>query len=124
MKTEFTETDLILEVAKLYNGYLTLDKAIKIYEMEYGIKPEIVESEKEYIYVGYQDVVDNGDMPDGVTVEHLIFMKDLQESGNVNMFAAIPEIEKCLRVDRGLASNILSVYMKQYSLLYDPGSMV
>lgn len=123
LKAQYTESDLLIQVSSFYNGHLELEKALKIFEIEFGYKPEIIAPEEDE-WIGYNEVCEMGEMPEGVTKEHLRFMKRLQEGGTVNMFMAGPEIQKCLNVDRNLARQILSVYMKHYALLYDPASAI
>lgn len=123
LQQQYTEPQLLMQVSSFYNGYLTLDKALKVFDIEYGYTPEII-SDDEDIWIGYDEVKEQGNMPEGVTKEHLRFVKQLQESGTVNMFSARPEIEKCLLVDRNLAKDILSTYMNNYALLYDPASVI
>lgn len=123
IQAQYTESDLLIHASTLYNGFLTVEKALTIFDMEYGFTPEIITDEED-VWIGYNEVTEQGNMPEGVTKEHLRFVKKLQEGGTVNMFMAAPEIQKCLHVERDLARSILSTYMKNYALLYDPASAV
>lgn len=123
LQAQYTESDLLIQVSSFYNGHLEIEKALKIFEIEFGYQPEIIEDDED-VWIGYNEVCEQGNMPDGVTKEHLRFVKTLQEAGTVNMFMAAPEIQKCLGVDRNLARDILMTYMKNYALLYDPASAV
>ena len=116
MKREFTETELITTVTEFYKGGLYLSKALKIFELEFGYVPKIVEP----TMILNQEFIDTQDYPECVTVEALTFMKELQESGVTNMFMASPYIQNALMCDKRDASAILKVYMKDYDKIYYP----
>ena len=115
MKT-FTETGLITEVNKFYKGALYFEKALKIYEIEFGYTPKIIETEN----IINEDFIANSNYPDFVTTEALSFMKELQDSGAVNMFGATPYIQNALMLDKGDATELLLIYMKDYTKIYYP----
>ena len=116
MKIEMTETELITEVGKFYSNSLYLEKAMMLYEMEYGYRPEIVEPKN----IINQEFVDSMGFPECVTAKALIFMKELQEGGTVNMFASSGHIQQALMVDRQTAKEILMTYIKYYTEIYYP----
>ena len=115
MKT-FTENELLIEVSKFYKGYLTINKALKLYEFEYGYKPEVKEND---IFLN-EKYIDSLNLPESVTTEALVYMKKLQETGVVNMFASIPYIEQNLLVTKKEAREILLFYMTHYNKIYHP----
>lgn len=53
--------------------------------------------------------------PEFITDEHLEYLDELRESGITNMYGATPFLMKMFLVDRGLASKILSYWMKTFS---------
>ena len=116
MKTQMTETELITEVGKFYDRSLFLDKALKLYEMEYGYVPEIVKPD----LLINQEFVDSMNFPECVTPEALTYMKELQESGVTNMFSSAPFIQQALMYSRQDAKTLLMTYMKHYTKIYFP----
>ena len=115
MKT-FTKTNLITEVNKFYLGALTFEKALTLFELEYGYIPEIVEPK---ILVN-QEFIDTMNYPEYVDAEALTYMKELQENGAVNMFGATPYIQNALMLNKEEARTLLKIYMKDYQLIYYP----
>jgi len=116
-----TEFELKTEVSKFYKGYLSTDKAVKLYELEYGIRPKIKENKKSFVSYNYKDLPKYKDF---ITEESLIFMKQLQESGAVNMFQCIPNIQQNLFFDRHEAKDLLLFYMENYTALYYPQNLI
>jgi len=116
MKTNYTKNELTNKVSGFYKGYLTIDKALKLFDLEYGFTPTLVER---------KNIVDEAfiatmDYPSYIDAESLTYMKDLQESGVTNMFAATPYIQAALLLDRKEAADLLKTYMKDYELIYYP----
>jgi len=121
MKTEtMTVNQLFNKVSEFYRGVLTKEKALKLYEFEYNTIPEIIESEQilsdRYIStLGY---------PDYCNADAFTFMKELQESGLVNMFASVPNIQAGLHLNRKEATTLLKIYMKDYIKIYNPEDLL
>ena len=113
---KMTETQLITEVTKFYKGALYLDKALKIYELEYGYTPEIIEADGNID----ENWVQKAGYPDFVDAKALNYMKELQESGATNMFTATPYIQNALGLDKGDAIELLLTYMRDYDKIYYP----
>ena len=112
----FTKTGLITEVSKFYKGALNFDKALKIYELEYGRTPTIIVAKN----IINEDFITNNNYPSFVTTEALTFMKELQESGAVNMFVSTPYIQNALMLDKEDARALLLIYMEDYTKIYYP----
>ncbi len=115
-----TKTELITKVNEFYKGALDTRKALKIFEIEFGYKPEIIEPTP----ILNQSFIDSQNYPECVTVEALTYMKELQDSGVTNMFSATPYIQNALIVTREEAKDILSVYMKDYTKIYYPEELL
>ena len=115
-KTKMTMTELMTEVGTFYKRALHPEKALQLFEMEYGYLPEIIEPNP----LINQKFIDAQDYPECVTVEALTYMKELQESGVTNMFQAVPYIQQALMYDRHEARDLLMVYMKDYTKIYFP----
>ena len=113
---KYTKTGLITEVSKFYKGALDYEKALIIFEVEYGFMPELEET-KQMIN---QEFIDSMDYPESVTAEALTYMKELQESGATNMFAATPFIQNALAYSKQEARELLKVYMTDYDKIYYP----
>jgi len=114
MLKRLTEFKCLQEAAKLYNGYLTLQKAIDFLKFENDWDIEIVEDDCKNINVGFCEEND-------INVEHMIFMKKLQESGEVNMITeSIPVIRKRLLLDKKEAGRVLGDYITYYDEIYNP----
>lgn len=116
MKAQMTETELITAVSEFYKKYVHFDKALKIFELEYGYTPVIIKAKP----LVNQEFIDAQNYPECVTAEALTYMKELQESGVVNMFMATPYIQQALMVDTSDARAILKVYMTDYEKIYFP----
>jgi len=114
------------EVMSFYSGYLTDSKALKLYEIEYGNIPEIEPEPEPDFYIGYDSLKSEGLIPDGVTKEHLVWMKNIQETGQVNMIVGPIRrmIEQNFLVDREIASDIHKTYLNYYSHLYHPEDLL
>jgi len=121
MKIEkMTENQLFNKVSEFYRGALTIDKALKLYEFEYNTVPEIIESKQivsdKYIStLGYPEYCD---------ANAFTFMKELQESGVVNMFGAVPNIQYGLFLGKKEATKLLTIYMKDYDKIYNPENLL
>ena len=114
---ELTEFECLQEAGKLYNGILTIDKAIKFLNFEYNWDIKIVEDKSININSIACEKYD-------VTKDEMEFMKKLQESGEVNMFSSIDIITKRLLVTDKIAKHILSVYIKHYDEIYYPQRLI
>ena len=113
---KYTKTGLITEVSKFYKGALDFKKALVIFELEYGFYPDIEETKQ----IVNQEFIDSMNYPESVTVEALTYMKELQESGAVNLFSSTPFIQNALAYSRQEAKELLMVYMKDYDKIYYP----
>lgn len=120
----YTVFELKQEVGQYYKGYLTLEKAIKVYELEHGITPEIIE-EQEYEYVNPL-IFEKYNLPESCNVNSLRFMKQLQDSGEVNMIIGDIRniIQQRLLVDKSTAVEIHKCYMEHYQELYFPEELL
>lgn len=112
-----TEFELKNEVSKFYNGSITLDKALRLYEFEYGFKPEI-ESEDYSLFVNEDFILEQNEYI--LTPKNLVFMKQLQESGSVNMFASSYEVQKQLICTPKDAKKLVLFYIHDYTKIYHP----
>lgn len=56
----------------------------------------------------------NPDRPDIVTDEHLQYLDELRESGEANMFGAVPYLETEFYVSRHEAKTILKYWMVSF----------
>ena len=120
MKREYTETEIITQVTTFYKGTLFLEKAIKLFEFEYGFLPEIVDP----TLLINEDFIDNQNYPDFVTIEALSYMKELQESGVVNMFMSTPYIQNALFLSKSEAKEVLMIYIQDYTKIYFPENLL
>lgn len=111
-----TTNELKIEVSKFYRGYLDTEKALKLFELEYGYTPDIEEDK----------VIVNESIcyKLGVTPEEMTFMKQLQKSGVVNMMMCGNEIQMGLSVDPKHARHIHSVYISNYTAIYFPEELI
>lgn len=116
MTKKLTEFECLREAGKLYTGVLNLSKAIKFLKFENGWDVEIITDNKCIIS---KDLCNRLN----VTVHQMQFMKDLQESGEVNMMMCRDIIQRRLIVDRIEAKHIHSVYLHNYTQLYTPEQM-
>lgn len=121
MKTEMTEFELFSEVQKFYTNYLTLDKAIKLFELEHGYQPEIVEDKNE-IFVNPIVIanVNKANGNDSVTVKSMRWMRKMQMDGSVNMIVGQIRnlIQTTFLVSRDEAVDIHKAYIDNYEALY------
>ena len=113
---QFTETDLKIEVQKFYKGTITLSKALALYELEFGYKPEILEPREIYCNIPKNDI------SEVINIKNLMFMKELQESGSVNMFASGEVVQSTLHLPREDARKLVLYYIKNYNRIYYPES--
>jgi len=114
MLKRLTEFKCLQEAAKLYTGRLTLQKAIDFLKFENDWDIEIIEDDYKNINVGFCEEND-------INVEHMVFMKKLQESGEINMITeSIPVIMKILLLDKKEARRVLSDYIAYYDEVYNP----
>jgi len=114
MKKQLTEFECLQEAGKVYKGYLTLDKAINFLKFENDWDVEIIEDEYKNINVKFCE-------NNNIDPEHMIFMKRLQESGEVNMLTeSLNVIMKRLLVDKKEAREILTNYLANYDIIYNP----
>ena len=115
---KMTKNKLFFEVQKFYKGVLTEEKAIKLYEFEYGETPEL-ETNRDLF--GQRDF---SEYPWFVNAKSLTFMKDLQESGAVNMFSSTAIISSSLHLDKNDSKELLMVYIKDYTKIYYPEQLI
>jgi len=120
MNLKMTKTELITEVSKFYSRQLSFEKALDLFELEYGYKPEIIEKNN-LVNEGF---VKSMGYPWFVTPEALTFMKELQESGATNMFGATPYIQNALGLSKNNAKELLMIYMKDYNEIYYPETLI
>ena len=121
LKNKYTKTELISTVKSFYNSTVDLKKALKIFEIEFGYIPEIVEKNKEYVTDEW--CRENG-YPDFVNAESVRFMKELQESGVTNMLMATPYIMDGLGYDKKTAKELLMIYITDYTKFYNPEELI
>ena len=119
-------SELKLIVSEFYNGYLDDRKALKMFEAEYDFVPEILEEPEHNFYVGFNSLDEQGLIPEGVELVHLIWMKKLQESGKENMIVGPIRrlIEQNFLVDNETAADIHKTYLEYYSFLYHPEDLL
>jgi len=111
-----TETQLLTHISTFYKGSLDFEKAQKLFEFEYGFPPKI-KLQKITPY-------DTTDYPYFVDQKALTYMKELQESGVVNMYMSTNYIQTALGLDRHEAIELLTIYMKDYTKIYHPESLL
>ena len=116
MKTDYTKNELTNLVSTFYKGLLTFDKAIALFELEYSFTPTIIKR----LDIVSEDYIASMNFPEIASAENLTYMKDLQDSGATNMFAANSFIQAALCCSRKEASELLGIYMKHYEELYYP----
>jgi hypothetical protein len=113
---QMTRTELITEVTKFYNGALNLHKALQIFEIEYGYKPEIINP---------KNIISCSDnYPEFITTGALSYMKELQDSGAVNMMKSVPYIQNALGFTRKEAIELLTIYITDYTKIYHPEELL
>lgn len=117
---QMTQTELLTSVATFYKAPLTLEKALKIFVMEYGFVPEIVDAKN----IVNQEFIDSQNYPECVTTEALTYMKELQDSGVTNMFQAVPYIQQALGYSAKDAKTLLMTYMTDYTKIYYPENLL
>ena len=61
------------------------------------------------------------DKPDIVRDSHLIFLDNLQESGQTNMFGAGPYVQETFGVNRDQAKTILVYWMESFNERHPQG---
>jgi hypothetical protein len=113
MRKELTEFECLREAGKTYSGFLNLPKAIEFLKFENGWDVEIIEEEYPYIS---KTVCERYN----VTQKQMQFMKDLQESGEVNMFACFDIVQQRLLLDKDAARNVVMTYITHYTEIYFP----
>jgi len=130
-KDTMTEFELLTEVQKNYKGFLDIDKALTIFELENGYRPDIITEDPNDFENGLvvQETIDkineiNGN--DFCTVEAMVYMKKLQESGECNMIVGDVRnrIQTALYVDRDEAKAIHVAYINHYNELYNPETTI
>jgi hypothetical protein len=120
---KLTEFELKAEVLTFYTGYINLEKALQLYEIKYGVIPEIIEDTTEEIFVN-SSVFEKYNLPD-YTVE-MKFMKKVQEAVLHNMMACDIRyyIQVTLLVDKDTAKVIHKCYIEHYNELYFPEELI
>lgn len=121
-----TEFELKSEVSKFYKGSITIEKALKLYELEFGTIPTIEEdtSNLEVKWPVNTSIFEKYDLPTSVNEDSMRFMKQLQESGIVNMFMSAPHVQQMLLVSSTESVEIVSAYMKYYDELFYAENLV
>lgn len=117
MIKELTEFECLREAGKTYSSFLTLPKAIKFLKFEYGWDVVIIKSEYPYISKVVCDRYN-------VTQKEMQFMKELQESGEVNMFASGNIVQTRLLLDYKEAKNVVITYLTHYDEIYFPENIL
>ena len=116
-----TEFELIDIVSKFYKGSLDKDKAIKIFNVEFGYMPDIEEDAKTfYVNETYIDKLNEieEDVVDFLYSDYM-YLKELQESGSINMFIELPNaIIQRLGYSIDEARVLAKNYMKFYKEIY------
>lgn len=114
-----TETELFTCVSTFYRTMMpiTLDKAIKIFELEFGFQPEIIE--KEGMFVN-PNIFSNPSLTAYAESCHFEYLYELQQSGATNMFMSRPYLQQAFPLDDKAAQNIVIFYMKNYDEIYFP----
>ena len=111
MIKELTEFECLREARKTYSSFLTLPKAIKFLKFEYDWDVVIIKSEYPYISKVVCDRYN-------VTQKEMQFMKELQESGEVNMFMCIDIVQIRLLLNYDEAKNVVTTYLTHYDEIY------
>jgi len=113
MKVQLTEFECLQEAESLYKGYLSLDKAIKFLKFEKDWDVEVIEDDS--IGINRNFCEDHN-----ININHMIFMKRLQESGEVNMITESAYIiEQRLFLTKEEAKKIVRDYIENFSLIYN-----
>jgi len=127
MDLQMTKFNLFHEVQKNYKGALSIDKALILFDMENGYTPEIIE-EKVDNYAVSQAIIDIINEKEGtyLTVEQMVWMKQMQEKGTINMI--IGDIRNVTQttfvIPYNDAASIHRCYMAYYKELYCPEELV
>jgi len=127
MKTEMTKLELYNEVQKNYKGVLTLDKALALFDLENGYKPDIITLGRHPFHIDDATIAMLSDKYEAdFRSEHFEFMKDIQDSGVCNMVVGDirNRIQNYFLCDNVEPSKIHSAYMNEYELLYFPENVV
>jgi len=117
MIKQMTEFEALREAGKHYSNFLDIHKAIAFLKFENGWDVEIIEDE-------YPNINIDACHDLHVTPKQMFFMKELQESGEVNMFQSIPLIQTRLLLDRKDAKHVWSTYIHNYTEIYFPEQMI
>lgn len=113
MKRKLTKFECLQKAGKLYKGYLTIEKAIEFLKFEYDWDIELIEDETKNINIEFCK-------EHNINPEYMIFMKNLQESGEVNMVASTKIIMQRLLLDRKEAFDLLKNYIAYYKEIFTP----
>ena len=113
----YTEDELLIRVQQFYKSFLSVEKAINIYELEFGVKPIIQEQEEDNRINVNLPEIDKIDFSIYKPLKVFKFLKNLQESGTANM---VTEARQYLQLsfpylERSNLSAIMSVYLKKYN---------
>ena len=111
MKKQLTEFEILREAGKTYSGFLDIPKAVDFLKFEKGWDIEIIEDEYPNINTDACEKYD-------VTPKQMYFMKDLQESGEVNMMACRDIIQTRLLLDPTEAKHVHMTYISNYTEIY------
>jgi len=127
MKQEMTKFELYDDVQKNYKGFLDMRKALMLFEMEHGYKPTIIEEKRDNLGVT-QEVIDNINKEDdtSITVEQMLWMKQMQEKGTYNMIVGeiVNAIQTTFIIDYNEARDVQKAYLNHYTRLYFPEEMI
>jgi hypothetical protein len=121
LQKEYTKTGLLSFIGTFFQGSLDIDKAIKLFEMEFGYTPIIIDTEKQgvtdYLFEKYN-------CPEHFCTEDFEYMYELQQSGATNMFSSGHYIQQALGKSRQEAKEILSFYIEHYEEIYFPENLI
>jgi len=127
MNQEMTKFELYDDVQKNYKGFLDMRKALMLFEMEHGYKPTIIKEKRDNLGVT-QEVIDDINKEDNtsITVEEMLWMKQMQEKGTYNMIIGeiVSVIQTTFIIDYSEARAVQKAYLNHYTRLYFPEEMI
>jgi len=115
-KIKLTKFELLSKVSEFYTNLIPVEKALKMYRAEYDVDVELLPDYSILI----NTFLINKQKEGIITVDNLIFMKKLQESGKINMFSSVLFIQQALLCSIKDAEILLNFYIKNYDLIYNP----
>jgi hypothetical protein len=115
-----TETELLTLVSVFYRtqNLITIEKAIKVFEIEFGFRPDLIENtESTFVDTSIFKKYNGSDFLEAKYFEYLY---ELQQSGATNMFAARPYLLQVFDITQEESKEIMKFYISYYTELFFP----